>query len=202
MLLGALWVLNVSFASFRLSRGCKLELTLATMPTSSNVAEERASAWSNGAPVVAFTESDTGTLSATASERDEEDSAGWPVPPGYASAAKRYGRGMRSAVRASGSSSHDLHSVSEFLSGYIKDYSYDDIGDEGAGECTCGGASSIGDTGEKPYLPITGVFLGDERPISDSLFLPLDLPMLPLENGFSVYVESFEPDLSCPWLCS
>lgn len=112
MLLGALWVLNVSFASFRLSRGCKLELTLAAMPTSNNVAEERASAYSNGALFVAFAESDTGALSGTTSKRDEGSFAGCPVPLGYANAAKRYGRGMSSAVRASGSSNHDLYSAS------------------------------------------------------------------------------------------
>jgi hypothetical protein len=54
----------------------------------------------------------------------------------------------------------------------------------------------MGETGEKPYFSTAGVFLAGERPRSDS---PLDRPFgRPFEKGFSVYVESLEPDLSCP----
>ena len=56
----------------------------------------------------------------------------------------------------------------------------------------------MGDTGEKPYLPI-GVLLDDARPRSDSpLGLPFDLAMPAFKKGLSVYVESLETDLSWP----
>ena len=106
--LGALLMLNVPLSSFRLSSGCRLELTLAITPTSNSVAEERASACSNGKPLVPVTDSSAGVLSAAASDRVEGSFDACPTPLGYANEAKIYGRGMRSAVRASGSSSHDL----------------------------------------------------------------------------------------------
>lgn len=61
----------------------------------------------------------------------------------------------------------------------------------------------MGDTGEKPYLPMTGVLLDDARPRSDSpRGLPFDLAIPAFKKGLSVYVESFEADLSWPCLCS
>jgi hypothetical protein len=106
--LGALLILKESLASFRLSSGCRLELTFAVKPTRSNVAEDSARACSNAPLCVAVADSSPGALSATASERVEGSLNVRPTPLGHARDARRYGRGMRSAVRASGSSSHDL----------------------------------------------------------------------------------------------
>ena len=71
---------------------------------------------------------------------------------------------------------------------------------ETGGGGRCAGDSCIGDTGEKAYPSAAGAFLAGERPRSDS---PLCRPFgLPFKKGFSVYVESLEPDLSWPWSCS
>lgn len=105
---GALPMSNVpgALSAFRLSRGCKLELILAKTPTSVNVAEDSASACRSwewlATSGVSFP-----ALSATASESVVGSKCVRPAV-GYASDAKRKGSGMRNAVRASGSSSHDL----------------------------------------------------------------------------------------------
>lgn len=106
---GTLLKLNVpgDFSAFRLSRGCKLELIFATTPTSVNVADESASACRSWEWLATFGVSIKGALSATASDRVVGSLLVRPAV-GYASDAKRNGRGMRSAVRASGSASHDL----------------------------------------------------------------------------------------------
>jgi len=177
---GALLILNVPFSSFRLSSGCRLELTLAITPTSSSVPDERASACSNGKPLVAVAYSSSGDFSDTASDRLDGSSEGGLTPLGYANAAKRYGRGIKSAVRASGSSSQDLDSVLVVVLLIVAGGSYEETGGGG----TCAGDSCIGDTGEKPYFSTAGVFLAGERPRSDS---PRARPFgLPFENGFSV----------------
>jgi hypothetical protein len=60
---------------------------------------------------MAVTDSSSGVFSTTASDRLDGSLECGATPLGYANEAKRYGRGMRSAVRASGSSSHDLDDV-------------------------------------------------------------------------------------------
>ncbi len=137
MRLGALLILNMPFSSFRLSKGCKLDLTLAMTPTSNSVADERASACSNVTPLVAVMDSSSGVLSATASDRVEGNLECCTMPLGYANEAKRYGRGMRSAVRASGSSNHDLDSVLVVFHSIIWGSAYEETGDGGA----CAGVS-------------------------------------------------------------
>lgn len=110
MRLGAVFISNVPgvVSAFRLSNGCKLELTFAMTPTNMRVPEESVSAWRSWEWLATGGVSMAGTLSATASERVEGNLCVRPMTPGYASDAKRNGRGRRSAVSASGSSSHDL----------------------------------------------------------------------------------------------
>jgi hypothetical protein len=74
-----------------------------------SVAEERERACRSCEWFSSVRVSTAGALSATASDRVEGSLCERPITLGYANDAKRYGRGMRSAVRASGSSSHDLH---------------------------------------------------------------------------------------------
>jgi hypothetical protein len=108
---------------------------------------------------------------------------------GYASDAKRNGRGMSSAVRASGSSSHDLSALAT-TSPRVHVIPYDDS----TGRMGCSD-SWMGETGEKPYLA-AAFFRGGDRPISAS---PRGRPWdLPLTNGCSVHDESFELERS--WL--
>lgn len=153
---------------------------MAATPTNSSVAEERVRACNSGAPGKALMDSIAGILSAMASDNDDGGFSEDRALFGYAKAARRYGRGIRRAVSASGSCSHD-----------------EDVEGNGA----CGGVSCIGDTDEKPYLA-RGVFDGG-RPRSDSpRGLPVDLPMAGLRKGFRVYVESFEADLAWACLCS
>jgi hypothetical protein len=110
MRFGAVLTLNVpgDASAFRLSRGCKLELTFAITPTSINVAEESVRACSSCEWLATAKFSTAGALPATASDNVEGKFCVRPMTVGYASDAKRNGRGMRSAVSASGSSSHDL----------------------------------------------------------------------------------------------
>jgi hypothetical protein len=107
---GALLISNVpgDFSNFRLSSGCKLEVIFAITPTSVKVADESTSACRSCEWLAMGSVSFCGALSATASERVDGSVYGRRGTLGYASDAKRYGRGMRRAVRASGSSSHDL----------------------------------------------------------------------------------------------
>jgi hypothetical protein len=103
---------------------------------------------------------------------------------------------MRSAVRASGSSSHDLDNTLVALIWIMSRVSYEETGGGGA----CAGDSCMGDTGENPYPPAAGAILAGERPRSDS---PLCSPFgLPFQKGFSVCVEPLEPERSCPCPCS
>jgi hypothetical protein len=101
-----------NFSAFRLSKGCKLELIFAMTPTSINVADERERACRSWEWFSRMGVSIAGALSATASERVDGSLFDRPMIFGYASEANRYGRGMRSAVSASGSSSHDLCEIS------------------------------------------------------------------------------------------
>lgn len=114
MRLGALLISKVpgDASAFRLSKGCRLELTLAITPTRINVAEESERACSSWEWLATAGVSVAGALPATASERVDGSFCACPITLGYASDAKRYGRGMRSAVSASGNSSHDLSSFS------------------------------------------------------------------------------------------
>lgn len=86
---------------------------------------------------------------------------------------------MRSAVRASGSCSHDLYklSIGTLVRGGKQGLAHDeDVGGGGAG------ADSW--IGEKPYFPEEAAFRCGDRPRSDS---PLGLPLgRPLRNGLSV----------------
>jgi hypothetical protein len=112
MRLGALRMSKVpgDLSAFRLSSGCRLELICAMTPTSINVAEERERAWRSCEWPSSVRVSTAGALSATASEGVVGSLCERPMTLGYANEAKRKGRGMSSAVRASGSSSHDLRS--------------------------------------------------------------------------------------------
>lgn len=170
-------------SDFRLSRGCRLELIFAITPTNINVAEESVSACSSCEWLVTARLSTAGALSATASESVEGTFCVRPMTVGYASDAKRNGRGMSSAVRASGSSSHDLSALAT-APPRVHVIAYDD----NTGRMGCSD-SWMGETGEKPYLA-AAFFRGGDRPISAS---PRDRPLdLPFTNGCSVHDESFE----------
>ena len=76
-------------SAFRLSRGCKLEWTLAITPTTINVAEESERACSSWEWFGTAGVSVAGPLSATASESVDGNLCAGPMMPGYASEAKR-----------------------------------------------------------------------------------------------------------------
>ena len=105
---GAWSMSKMPFSDFLLSSGWRLELILATTPTNVIVAEESTRACSSGESPVTCCVSTAGTLSAMASESVEGSLGLSPTTAGYANEAKRNGRGMRSAVRASGKSSQEL----------------------------------------------------------------------------------------------
>jgi hypothetical protein len=102
-----------SAIDFRRSSGWSaLDRTFAISPMSRSVAEDRMQALRSCAPFgrsFSFgcddTESRSGSL---ALSNVDGTCRPWTTSVGYANDAKRKGRGMRSAARASGSSSHDL----------------------------------------------------------------------------------------------
>ena len=123
----------LELSTFRRSSGwSRLDRTLAVSPTTSNVAEVRKRECRSCGLFAAI----AAAIADSFSTRVSDSVAGsFRGVLGYANEARRYGRGMSSAVRASGKSSHELQACQRNFYPTALDCHFKD-GSTGADSCT------------------------------------------------------------------